>query len=174
MDDSSFAILICMALLCSNGVISSAVSNEDSTRSSAIAIEDSVGWLLHRLPWVLHLRPRPLQSLSALRRHLFRFILLRHQQIFHHQSQCLHLMLLLRFEQICRFWISSFRAICCRFGYIEFTEWKINLLLYLDNFFIPFFIIYIICTHRNGSFNLLLIIFFLLKKLSIDSGKKNS
>lgn len=50
MDDSSFAILICMALLCSNGVISSAVSNEDSTRSSAIAIEDSVGWLLHRLP----------------------------------------------------------------------------------------------------------------------------
>ncbi|KAH9747461.1 DUF4371 domain-containing protein [Citrus sinensis] len=34
----------------SNGVISSAVSNEDSTRSSAIAIEDSVGWLLHRLP----------------------------------------------------------------------------------------------------------------------------
>lgn len=142
MDDSSFAILICMALLCSNGVISSAVSNEDSTRSSAIAIEDSVGWLLHRLPWVLHLRPRPLQSLSALRRHLFRFILLRHQQIFHHQSQCLHLMLLLRFEQICRFWISSFRAICCRFGYIEFTEVKDQFIIIFGQFFYSIFLLF--------------------------------
>lgn len=147
MAHSNFKIFIAMALLfASDGAISIFVSNEDSTRSSAIAIED----LVNRFAISIECSPcdHALSSdcqPSVVTSSVFVFFGTSEFSIIDLNASIWCSLLRLRTLTFCTY-LSGFRAIRCRFGYVEFTEWNINLLLYLDKFF-PIIYIFIYLHH---------------------------